>query len=459
MFQGSLPHNAIKIISNIVKEWNCDRVYIGCSGNFTIERSISSIVECPITSNDVTIYSSYIGKYFANQSLEELTIKQDNEFKDCEFLKDYMSDDVSKVATMILASDILPYSNPKEAYSKRMLRGYKEQYPRMHELLCEKLKEMKTKIDTFYHGDVMKMLDEIPSNCGFISFPPFFKGGYEKMWNNIENFFEYTEPDYEMFDPNVHIKKFCEKVSKLDNFCIGTEREVPELEEYFSGTLNTGPNKLIYFYSKTDKKHYVKQNKRPTKAKPIIRIGKEDQISENIVVKEITLDQFNEIRALYLSTTVTSVGTPSISYGLFSDNKLFGVFALANSMMLGGSDKLEKPTAYLLTDFAISPTCEKNLSKLVLYCILSKEVKFLAEGVWNKRLNSIATNAFSRNPVSMKYRGLFEQFNRRPLDKDENGNITRWNLSYGAKLGQWTIKEGYEKWRKTNGNKSNKSKS
>ena len=446
MFQGTLPHNAIKIIGNIVKEWKVDRIYVGCSGNFTIERSISSLLDCKITSNDVTIYSSNIGKYFSGQSLDELRIKEDYDGK-CNFLREYMNNDTEKVATMMLASDILPYSLVSNKYCDRMLKGYKEQFPRMHKDLCKKLEEMKTNIDTFYHGDVMKMLDEIPENCGFISFPPFFKGGYEKMWKNIENFFEYTEPEYEIFDPNVHIKEFCHKVSKLDNFIIGTEREVEELKDYFSGTLNTGPNKIIYFYSKTDKKHYVRQGSRQTNAKPIVRIGENDEITEDIVVAPITLDQFIELRALYLSTNVTKVGTPSASYGLFCKDKLFGVFAFSNSFMLTGSEKLERPTIYLLTDFSISPTCEKNLSKLVLYCILSKEVKMLAEKVIGKRVKTITTNAFSKNPVSMKYRGLFEQFGRRELEKDNEGNVKKWNLSYGAKMGQWTIKEGYELWR------------
>lgn len=448
MFQGTLPHKAIKIIGNVVKEWSCNRIYIGCSGNFTIERSISELVACPITSNDVTIYSSNIGKYFAGEELGELKIKEGYN-GDCNFLKDYMNNDTEKVATMILASDILPYSSEyaNNKYAERMLKGYKEQYSRMHAQLCKKLEEMKTRIDSFYHGDVMKMLDEIPKNCGFISFPPFFKGGYEKMWEKIENFFEYTEPEYEMFDPNVHIKLFCEKVSRLDNFCIGTERPVDELEKYFSGTLNTGPNKLIYFYSKTDKKHYVTQGSKETHAKPIVRISESNKITGNIVVSPITIDQFNELRALYLSTAVTKVGTPSASYGLYDNNKLFGVFAFSNSYMLTGSEKLERPTIYLLTDFAISPSCEKNLSKLVLCCILSKEVKMLAEKVMGKRVNTITTNAFSRNPVSMKYRGLFDLYGRRELEKDENGKVKKYNLSYGARMGQWTLKEGYERWR------------
>ena len=72
MFQGTLPHKAIKIIGNIVKEWDCERIYVGCSGNFTIERSISELVNCKITSNDVTIYSSNIGRYLANNSSKSL---------------------------------------------------------------------------------------------------------------------------------------------------------------------------------------------------------------------------------------------------------------------------------------------------------------------------------------------------------------------------------------------------
>lgn len=64
-----------------------------------------------------------------------------------------------------------------------------------------------------------------------------------------------------------------------------------------------------------------------------------------------------------------------------------------------------------------------------------------------KRVKSITTNAFSKNQVSMKYRGLFELFGRRELEKDEEGNVRKWNLSYGTMMGQWTLKEGYKLWR------------
>ena len=171
------------------------------------------------------------------------------------------------------------------------------------------------------------------------------------------------------------------------------------------------------------------------------------------MISPITLDQFNELRALYLSTAVTKVGNPSAAYGLFNQGKLFGVFAFSNSFMLTGSEKLERPTIYLMTDFSVSPSQYKNLSKLVLYCVLSKEAKLFAEKIMCKRVKTITTNAFSKNPVSMKYRGLFEQYGRRELEKDKDGKVLKYNLSYGAVMGQWTIKEGYQLWKQKSSQK------
>ena len=43
--------------------------------------------------------------------------------------------------------------------------------------------------------------------------------------------------------PNVHIKAFCDKVKKLDNFIIVAEREVPEMEEYLGIEHTVKPKK------------------------------------------------------------------------------------------------------------------------------------------------------------------------------------------------------------------------
>lgn len=40
MFYGSVPAEAQAIMNKIVKTWEVSDVYVGCSGNFTLERFI-----------------------------------------------------------------------------------------------------------------------------------------------------------------------------------------------------------------------------------------------------------------------------------------------------------------------------------------------------------------------------------------------------------------------------------
>lgn len=42
MFLGSIPTDLRKIISEYVKDWQCSDVYVGCSGNLTVERVLAS---------------------------------------------------------------------------------------------------------------------------------------------------------------------------------------------------------------------------------------------------------------------------------------------------------------------------------------------------------------------------------------------------------------------------------
>lgn len=117
MFQGTLPQACIKIVSKLVQEWNVKRIYVGCSGNFTIERSISKVVKCPITSNDVTIYSAYIGQFLCGQPLDGLAIREEPGGK-YQVFQPYMGTDIDKVATLLIASDMLTYDQPGMYYQR-----------------------------------------------------------------------------------------------------------------------------------------------------------------------------------------------------------------------------------------------------------------------------------------------------------------------------------------------------
>jgi hypothetical protein len=68
-----------------------------------------------------------------------------------------------------------------------------------------------------------------------------------------------------------------------------------------------------------------------------------------------------------------------------------------------------------------------------------------------RRVSAVATTAFSKRPVSMKYRGLFRLTSRQNIDADDpmNGYAAGgFMLNYLADYGRWTLQEGLAEWKK-----------
>lgn len=130
------------------------------------------------------------------------------------------------------------------------------------------------------------------------------------------------------------------------------------------------------------------------------------------------------------------------------------MFSTATS--LAGMDKyIDSPHIYLLSDFPIAPVKYARLAKLVLYAALSKESNAIAERLMGKHVYSVTTTAFSKKPVSMKYRGLFRLLTQKKLEgvsADETDISKRYYgsgymLNYGTEFGQWTLSEGLSMWK------------
>ena len=98
---------------------------------------------------------------------------------------------------------------------------------------------------------------------------------------------------------------------------------------------------------------------------------------------------------------------------------------------------------------------------------MTKESKLIAENITRKRIKSLVTTAFSKNPVSMKYRGLFEVLNRKEhnaLNEDWAEDIDpsnayyrqKYQINYGAKMGEWTLAEGLQIWKRKHSQRTGK---
>ena len=51
MFYGSVPAEAQAIMNKIVKAWDVTDIYVGCSGNFTLEKFIGPLGKFRLHSN------------------------------------------------------------------------------------------------------------------------------------------------------------------------------------------------------------------------------------------------------------------------------------------------------------------------------------------------------------------------------------------------------------------------
>lgn len=107
----------------------------------------------------------------------------------------------------------------------------------------------------------------------------------------------------------------------------------------------------------------------------------------------------------------------------------------------------------MMSDFPVEPVDYDRLAKLVLYAALSKESQLLAEQLNKTRVRSLVTTVFSQNPVSMKYRGLFKVLNRK---EDNAYHAQKYQINHGVKMGEWTLDEGLQMWKKTHSQRTGK---
>lgn len=463
MFHGSLPSDAINILGKEIKKWNsdaeCKKLYVGCSGNFTIERALNGIWDKEIVSNDVTIYSCILGWYFSGK---EIKIKFKDEYQGFfRFTEKYMTSNEEKLVCIMILQDALKYEVAPEKmvdYNYRMLNAYKDQWDSMFTKTLEKVRKMKTKVSDFYAGDVCKLIDLVDDNDAFVCYPPFYSGDYENMFKCLDNVFDWEEPEYDMIDKE-KIYELFRKMTKKRHFMFGVDEDLEEFKEYkFAETQTTNRGRKIYMYSNCNDLVYLQPNQNVANVN-IKRLSETDDINPTDDIKLIKLEskEFHALRSQYMNASIKP-GQETLAIGVTLNNKLIGVYAFSASSTLTGNNMakhMDMPMIYLLSDFPVNTTKYKRLAKLVLLAALSKESQMIAQKLTRKRIKSIGTNAFSKNPVSMKYRGLFDlkvkqkmsdTVDKEKADISEIYYGTGYKLYYGAAMGGWTLKEGLEEW-------------
>ena len=157
-FIGGLPLPLKSMALEAVRDWSVSDVYVGCSGNFGLERALSSVpVKCH--SNDVSLYSSAIGAYLTGDALA-LAIK-DQEYA---WLEPYLKAPLDTVATLLLCTSMLQGYGKDSEYWLRYVGAYRDHFREMHEGTKAKAEKAlgAVKVASYYAGDVIDHLSAAP---------------------------------------------------------------------------------------------------------------------------------------------------------------------------------------------------------------------------------------------------------------------------------------------------------
>jgi hypothetical protein len=402
-FVGSINAETRKWLGNNGPSFDGREIWVGCSGNFTVEQVLSRYApKARIRGNDVSLYSSALGAYLAGQPFH-LEVKEEK----FAWLAPYLANEEAKAATVMVLFEALKYEKADNLFKQRHWAHYLNNFEGFHQATIAKLRERKKEIrlEGYTTKDIFDLLDEMPKDAVAIAFFPTYAGGYERMFRRLEDIFDWDRPSYGLIDAE-RKAAILEKMKQRD-FLLLDDKVWPDLP--LVAVVHKARMRPVYVCSNLKALRLgVLKQQRHAEFVPFARLSDEDEIGPESKLTLVPTSNrvVNYYRDLYLSK---GVGVPAD--GLFPllaavDGKVFGF--LIYSRMQGGGD------VYLLADFVVNSTRYRRLAKLLLLVTQAREVRRLLEEKFLLELPTCRTMVFTDKPVSMKYRGLYKLARRDP---------------------------------------------
>jgi hypothetical protein len=430
MFLGTVPQPVRSMIREIARSWGDVPVYVGCSGNFTIEHALSD-GKRKLHSNDVSLYTCAIGRMLTGQPVG-LSIKPETH----RWLENFIDSPERAVATILLLLEYGHFSLKDGKFSRRVWQAVEARWQALHDETLEKVMEAKKgiQIASFTACDVVEFIAGAPDDAAAMAFPPTYKGGYERQFKALDEIIGWEPAPYVVFDEG-RMDLLVANLRKREHWALYWDRDLPALADYLVGL--SQPSALshqVRIYGTKGRTRVVNPHQKLEQV-PMRRL--EGTLEGALKLCYLSQGQFNSLRSQYMAVKIAPADA-SLRFGVIVGDRIAGAFAFS----FGGGSPLSGDwcDVYMLSDFAVAPTSFTRLSKLVLASALSKEVQDVLQQRTAKAVNTLGTTAFTDKPVSMKYRGLFDLYSRKPG-----------KLNYVGKAGRWTLSEALDWWMKCHG--------
>jgi len=414
------------------RSWQCEDIYIGCSGNFGLERALSGL-SVRLHSNDVSLHAGALGAYLTGQPFT-ITVRDPG----YDWLAPYLGSPLDIVATLLVSTSMLQGYGQDALYWQRIHAAYKKRFPQLQESTKAKIEPIlaQIKVADFFAGDVLDYLEQIPPSAGVILVP--HTRGLHRLYGPLDKVFEWLEqPPFQVFSKET-IPWLRTWLSAHDHWLLFSEIEMEGLGDYLRGSSKSGYRAVpVNCYG--DMEHARIAMPHLAAQPPGFPVMDGDYVIDDnscLQLMRVKAPVFRWLRDAYLKKVVAPAD-PDYDFVVLVDGRIIGIIGISASLYFGG----DWCDAYMMCDVAVGGTRYPHLSKLVLAASLSKELKLLIPNpTISATLKRIGTTAFTDNPVSMKYRGAYKIHSRKPGA-----------LNYVGNSGRWTLKEAFLWWKRLHG--------
>lgn len=406
MFTGSIPPECLTQVYKVVPLEHWSGVQVCCSGSFRIEASIRQrFPDLPLFGNDVSLLSCAMGALACGDTLPFRFIER------LAFLEDALVDDdyARRVAALAIALDLSPYKGDND-FARRHFAWFVDH---IEELLDKVTAQMRERVATlgllgFFRADWRVVMREAVSRgLGIIGFPPTYKKGYESMYRFLDANTEWERPTYTLYDPATLGDEIDWLIGHKADWCLVADQMLPEAP--LIGKLAKGRQLPLYIYGQSRHSTLRVIGKHVSESFRYVPVDLA-RITEKTEVRvaKCRPEAIVHLKDVFLAKNIIHAAG-MFEFVVFLDDMLLGVISLTLSKV----DYFNLKTLYLQSDMCLSSA--GKLSKLLCKLTLSQETITPIDHRLFERHRFVVTTAFSKHPVSMKYRGVFELIKRPPL--------------------------------------------
>lgn len=444
IFNGSIPPVCMMQILRAVDFSSWKACYVGCSGTFTFERAIGSRhPSLPMHGNDVSLMSAVIAGTAMGKP-EPFTFK--GRIAHWEDMLQGATE-LERAGALILALYLGRVYNGKSEHARRHWLYYENRFPDMVEKCAAQVLQLASglKLQSYYAGDFRAHLRRgIEEGAGVIVSAPFISGWYEKWFKFINENIDWSPPAYEMWNPD-HFPALMDEIDasgapyvmvykdRINEDRLACYHRIGMKPKFFVYT-NTRATGSVVDHSSTDRGTPFK-----FEACDISRLTDKTKVE----IVRCKAGYADYIKSLYLQENIAWTSTP-LNFLIYLDDMLAGILSFAMPKHNIGEFKTTE-YVYLMSDTAT--TRFGRVSKLIAMLASQVDVLRVASSklMHRRPVKAVVTTVRSNNPVSMKYRGIYEVLARKEPPAGERSGA-KYIINYVTAPRDQTPDQIYAEW-------------